>query len=164
MSAGFDWDADECGLGTVDAGGRVFLIAALGDCPDARAAAAEWCAQAIALGRTATVLSGADTDAVREAVDGARAGSRVMLAGAERDLMAAVAAVRAAGALPSEVTTHLTVRGGVAVFCPHCATAQDAAVAPGGRVRCATCGTVLEVRSHRSSHHGTYLGAVAEAA
>lgn len=161
MSTGFDYDRAGCAPGAVDSAGRVFLVVALGDCPDARRVVADWVAQAIALGRTVTAMAAADPDRVRDAVIDARAGTRVMLAGRERDLQAAVAAVRVAGALPCEVTTHLTGRGAVAVFCPHCATTRDAAVAPGDLVGCPTCGTLLEVRPHRSSHHGSYLGAVA---
>ncbi|MGW0173395.1 dimethylamine monooxygenase subunit DmmA family protein [Rhodococcus sp. NPDC003322] len=164
MSAGFDRGGVGGEPDAIDSAGRVFLVAALGRCPDGRRVAAEWVAQAIALGRTATVMIDADAERVRTAVLGASAGTRVMLAGPERDVMAAVAGVRAAGALPCEVTTHLTAPGAVAVFCPHCATAADTAAAPGDRVPCRSCGTVLEVRSHRSSHHGSYLGAVAEVA
>lgn len=162
MSIGFDHLQGENEPNGIDVTGRTFLVAALGDCPDARAVAADWVAEAMALGRAVTVLAGDDAGRLRSAVDDARAGTRVMLTGPERDLMAAIAVVRAVGALPSEVTTRVTARGGVAVFCPHCATAHDVAVVPGDHVECGTCGTVLEVRTHRSSHHGSYLGGAAE--
>lgn len=164
MSVGFD----PVGVGrepdTVDLTGRMFLIAALGQCPEARRVSGAWAAQAIGLGRGTTVLVDANAERVRAAVLGASAGTRVMLAGPERELMAALSGVRAAGALPCEVITHLTASGPVSVFCPHCANIQHAAAGPGDRLPCQECGTVVEVRAHRSSHHGCYLGAVAEAA
>lgn len=162
MSTGFDPAADD--PAAVDATGRTFLVAAVGRCPDGRRVATDWVAQAVALGRTATVMVDADARRIRDAVLGASAGTRVMFVGPEREVMAAVAAARAAGALPSEVIVHRTTPGAVTVFCPHCATTADTAAVPGDRLPCRSCGTVLEIRPHRSSHHGSYLGAVSEGA
>lgn len=145
----------------IDPAGRVHLVFCVGDCADARAAATAWAVQALATGRVATVVPAATTAEVAQFVRRARAGSRVLIAGPRREAMAAAAASRVAGALPCETTTYITAVQGISLFCPHCGETHDVDAEPGAVVACGSCGLDLEIRSHLSGHHGTYLGAVA---
>jgi hypothetical protein len=145
----------------LDRAGRAFLVLAASDCELARKAVRHWMADASELGRDAAALYDPTPGRAAEAVAALRAGSRILVAGPAAEAMAYTAAARQAGVLPCELITYVTSTVTLTVFCPHCETTQRADARPGDRISCAGCGISLEIRPHLSSHHGTYLGAVA---
>ncbi|MFD3812454.1 dimethylamine monooxygenase subunit DmmA family protein [Rhodococcus sp. NPDC058639] len=148
-------------LPEIDLTGRSFLIFRAGQCAAAEKAVRQWSSDAVIRGKDFTVVDDPALAHAEVLVENLRVGGRVMIAGPAPDAMALTAAARRAGALPCETVTHITESTTVAVFCPHCDTTHRVDAVPGDRVVCCACGIGLEIRPHLSSHHGTYLGAVA---
>jgi hypothetical protein len=147
----------------LDTTGREFLLITLGGCPDGRNTVIDWATQAIAAGRSVTVhvQDQLDLSQIEQAVTDSRTGTRIAVAGPEYDVMQALAAIQACGALPCEVRSYVTSAGTISLFCPHCAHTHRVETRPGSAHECPSCRLLLDIRVHRNSHRGSYLGSVA---
>ena len=147
----------------LDSAGREFLLISLGGCPDGRNTVIDWATEAIAAGRSVTVhvQDQLDLSRIEQSVAGSHTGARIAVAGPEYDVMQALAAIRACGALPCEVRSSVTSTGTISLFCPHCAHTHRVETRPGSAHECPSCRLLLDIRVHRNSHHGSYLGSVA---
>jgi hypothetical protein len=96
--------------------------------------------------------------ALVEALDRARVGVRIMVAGPELVVLDAARAARGAGALDAELTLHATHTGLKRIRCVHCHTDTRATVEVAETVRCAGCERDLVVYHHLSRRLGAYFG------
>jgi hypothetical protein len=115
---------------------------------------------------TCTTTGAADAavlEELAERVAGATVGWRLMLAGPEADVLAARAVAVDGGLFDAEIRTAVTGTEAKRVFCPHCRSTTEAAVAVGAETGCAGCGRRLFVYWHVSRRSGSYLGYMADA-
>ncbi|WP_206051823.1 dimethylamine monooxygenase subunit DmmA family protein [Nocardioides ferulae] len=96
--------------------------------------------------------------ALAAALERARVGVRVALAGPAGACLRLRAVALGAGAEDDEIHVHATEAGTAEVFCAHCSTATATAVGVDGVVPCTGCGRDLVVYHHVSRRLGQYLG------
>lgn len=147
---------------SLDPSGRSHLVVAVGSGAGVAGAVEGWLGEARDAGTALEVRRVADVDErcrgeLHAVLGGLRIGARVVLVGPEAAVMTLASWVRRLGVLPEEITTHVTTRGEVVVFCVHCEATATRQVSPGGVVACEGCGRELEVHDHPSGHRGSYL-------
>ena len=108
----------------------------------------------------------ADDDALRRLaaeIGGARVGWRLMVAGPEVDVLAAMAGATRLGALDAEIRAAVLDTGRRRVWCAHCRTTTETARPVSGEASCRGCGRRLHVYAHVSRRLGAHLGSAADA-
>ncbi|GAF43214.1 dimethylamine monooxygenase subunit DmmA family protein [Rhodococcus wratislaviensis] len=146
---------------SMDLSGRQYLLIAIGDDPSATAKVEKWARDLDSAHRAVALHSLPDGAGVADLIDTSTVGVRIMVAGAEYEVMQAVAVAREAGILPCELFIHISHVDVINVFCPHCDTATRATARPDHTIECSGCARDLLVRPHTSSHRAMYLASVA---
>jgi hypothetical protein len=117
--------------------------------------------------RDAVTITEATPEKVRRrlaaAVEAARVGVRVAVAGPAGDCLLVRGQLLSAGLEDDEITILPTGAGEIEVYCAHCRNVTRAAVAIGDVTPCAHCGLGLHVYHHVSRETGRYLGFQADA-
>ncbi len=140
----------------VDETGREFVLVGVPRCPVVDG----WAEQLTRLGRPCRRVEIAD---LQEALEQATVGVRVMIAGAEADVLAAAARCRAAGLADVELTLHATTSALRNVYCAHCTATSLLEAQVEDVVTCPSCRRRLTVFAHASARWGAYLGFAADA-
>ena len=137
--------------------GMSYLLVGVGE--QGRALAGSW---ASALPGRSTVICGDDareiSAAVRAALDSARIGLRVRLAGPAGACLSLRGLVLTAGAEEDELHVSAVGVGPIQILCAHCQAVTSAVAAIGDVVPCAGCGRGLAVYYHVSRRTGQFLG------
>lgn len=146
---------------SMDLSGRQYLLIAIGDAPGTTAKVDKWARDLASAHQAVALYSLPDGAGVEDLIDATTVGVRIMISGAEAEVMRAVAVARAAGILPCELFIHISHVDVINVFCPHCDTATRALARPDHTIECSGCARDLLVRPHTSSHRAMYLASVA---
>lgn len=101
--------------------------------------------------------------AMREALDTAKVGLRVLVAAPVGDCLALRGVASAAGLLDDELHFSPTGPGPLEVYCAHCGAVTSAVAAVDDIVACTGCERKLLVYYHVSRRTGQYLGFMADA-
>lgn len=148
----------------VDTAGRSFAVLSFGD---GRRVAERWVAsigpERALWTRHAERADDSVLAALREQVERARVGWRLMLAGPEADVLPAQSVALRHGAVPAEVRVHVTSTRDKRVHCPHCRDVTRADLAVDETVPCDGCDRELVVYHHVSRRLGAYLGFMVDA-
>ena len=102
-------------------------------------------------------------DRLRDHLERAEVGWRLLIAGPEAEVLAVQSEAVQVGAVASEIAAFVTDTATRRVRCAHCRTVHRGELSPGDTYRCAGCGYLLLVHPHLSRVHGAYLGARADA-
>jgi dimethylamine monooxygenase subunit A len=154
--------------GDIDSEGAAFLIIAASTEPEVRDVAQMWLTAATLTAPTRLLVVGSladdnDQQAVEQAVAEARTGVRIMVVGGQHDVLLTLAAARAAGALPQELTAFVTHTRDLPMYCAHCRDTHRVVGQPGEVVECPGCRTQVEIHLHHSAVRGSFLASSAEA-
>ncbi|WP_300458538.1 dimethylamine monooxygenase subunit DmmA family protein [uncultured Nocardioides sp.] len=149
----------------VDPAAAGVLVLALGVDPRVAEVATAWAdeAERVAPTRVVTVPEGIDGGAatVSAALTTARTGVRILVVGAQYDVLRGLALARGLGAGPRELSAYAVdagaARADLPVFCAHCRAVRRLHTTPGGTVDCTGCGRHLEVHGHHSASLGAFL-------
>lgn len=166
----------------VDPTGASQLVICLGHHPRAVAAAASWTSAAQQLAPTRSLaVTGYDeeTAVLDSALREARTGVRILVAGAQYDVLRTLALAREYGASPTELRSFVVdalEETDLPVYCAHCRdTFRMSGVRPGavpdvlngvlngGETTCPGCARRLEVHPHHSALRGSFLASDARA-
>ncbi|MFT4126164.1 MAG: DUF3445 domain-containing protein [Gordonia sp. (in: high G+C Gram-positive bacteria)] len=152
----------------VDAAGSSFLIVAIGDDPSTGHVARRWVGSAEAVGPTRLLVLDSltrpgDVAALRGALDETATGARILVVGGQYDVMTALAAARAAGAIAGELTAFVTHTRDLPLYCAHCRDTFRVTGTPGEIVGCPGCARALQIHAHHSAARGSFLASAADA-
>lgn len=152
----------------VDVEGRAFLIVAIGDDPSTAHVSRTWVGAAEAVGAThLLVLDAMDHDDDRAALEQHLAssvvGTRIMVAGGQFDVLAALAAARQRGAIAAELSAFVTAADDIGIYCAHCTATSRVVGGVGDVVTCPGCGLSVEIHQHHSATRGSFLASAADA-
>lgn len=101
--------------------------------------------------------------ALVEQVRAARVGWRLMISAPEASVARLMSAALAEGAVPGELTAHVSDEGARRVRCAHCTAVTVTEQELGATVECVGCRRGLLVYAHFSRHLASYLGFQADA-
>ncbi|KWX69072.1 hypothetical protein ASJ79_15075 [Mycobacterium sp. NAZ190054] len=152
----------------VDPCAAAYLVIAIGSAPRTADVAAGWVQTAQDRAPTRLlVLDSMDDEQCRAdlalALAGIRTGARIMITGGQYDVLTALAAARAAGATPAELTSFVVNTDDVPIFCAHCRGTFRVLAGPGDEVQCPGCARILEIHEHFASALGSFLASDARA-
>lgn len=149
-------------LGTplLDTSGTSFLIISYGDGENS-GVARSWLTEALEIGPAqwltfALFSSDAERQLSRTLTSSAN-GLRIMIVGAQFDVLQATALVLRSGALAEEIRCLVSDVSTVPIYCAHCRETNCVAGEPGDRVVCPGCARALEIHPHLSAARGSYL-------
>ncbi|MDL9935356.1 DUF3445 domain-containing protein [Gordonia sp. ABSL1-1] len=146
----------------IDTAGAGFLIVAIGGDAETGHVAATWVKAAEAAAPTRLlVLDSLDTDADRHTLDQVlhekRTGSRILVVGGQFDVLVALTAARAAGAIADELSAYVTDTSDLPMYCAHCHQTSRVVAGPGDVVVCPECDRNVEIHAHHSAVRGSFL-------
>lgn len=138
------------------------VVVAGGPDAEARASTAAWRTEAEEAGLDVVAIfpgpDGTAVPALKGALAGATAATRLVLAGDEAFLGRAYAAALECGLRPAEIRVHQTAGDARRVRCTHCGAITTTAAQVGATTDCSGCGAPLEVFHHYSRRHGAFMG------
>ncbi|UQX13592.1 dimethylamine monooxygenase subunit DmmA family protein [Candidatus Mycobacterium methanotrophicum] len=154
--------------GDIDSKGAAFLVIMAGAEPESRDVAQMWLTAAALTAPTRLLVVGSladdnDRQAVEQAVAEARTGVRIMVVGGQHNVLLILAAARAAGVLPQELTAFVTHTRDLPMYCAHCRDTHRVVGQPGELVQCPGCRSQVEIHSHHSAVRGSFLASSVEA-
>ncbi|MFW0794430.1 DUF3445 domain-containing protein [Gordonia sp. CPCC 205515] len=152
----------------VDPSAAAFLIVAVGHDPLTAQVSRTWVAAAEIAAPTRllvldTVEQETDRRALVAALGEAVTGTRIMIAGGQYDVLVALAAARAAGAIADELSSFVTDASDLPLYCAHCRHTYRTTGVPGDVVECRGCARQVEIHSHHSATRGAFLASAADA-
>lgn len=155
-------------MSAVDTTARSHLVVAVGTDARTREVAEAWVREAEAVTTTRLLVldsltAPSDRAALRAALDSARVGCRVLVAGGRYDVLQGLALAREAGAIPAELVGEITHTRDLPIYCAHCRDTFRVPGAPGGTMTCPGCRRVLVAHEHTSGVRGSYLASAASA-
>lgn len=154
--------------GAVDTTGSSYLVIAAGHDEAVSAVARQWVNDAEAVAPTLMLVIDSmadprDRGAVDRALGAVRVGVRILVAGGQHDVMVTLAAARAAGALPQELSAFVTHTRDLPLYCAHCRDTFRVEGQPGDVVECPGCTRPLEIHAHHSAALGSFLASATDA-
>ncbi|WP_146240029.1 dimethylamine monooxygenase subunit DmmA family protein [Prauserella flavalba] len=149
----------------VDHAGTSFAVMSFS--AEGRAVARRWAAALTATGAPVWAWHGDGATEralaeLRDRLDGATVGWRLMLAGPEADVLRARSLAVERDAIDAEIRVHVCGTGRKRVWCAHCGGTTETECEAGQAVACANCGRGLLVHDHVSRRHAAYLGVLAD--
>lgn len=154
---------------SLDPTGASYLVLCLGRHRYAAEVAAAWTAQAERIAPTRLIAStGPDDDgpAIDAAFVASHTGVRVLVVGAQYDVLRTLALAREHGLGPAELQSFVVDATGstdLPVYCAHCRATHRMVGEPGGEADCPGCGRHLEIHPHHSARRGSFLASDARA-
>lgn len=151
---------------TVDNTGTSFLVISFGQGENA-AAARKWLTEAATTGPVQWLtFENFDDDTNRQlgrVFTSSLNGLRIMILGAQFDVLQTVAVARRSGALEQEIQALVTDTADCPIYCAHCRATSRVRGGAGDTVTCPGCARTLEVHPHLSGTRGSYLASDARA-
>ncbi|NMD63444.1 UNVERIFIED_ORG: hypothetical protein FNL38_103316 [Nocardia globerula] len=156
------WDAERL---LSDPDGRYFTVASFGNRAhtDAAQVVGEHSGHRVSWLKLGPQWSAATSAVLQREFAAARVGWRLIVIGAEIEVLQARSAAIAAGAIPAEILTYVTGDAQRRVYCVHCRHVHRTDTPVGALSPCPRCRTDLFVYHHVSRRYGAYLGFMADA-
>jgi hypothetical protein len=144
----------------LDPGGTSFLIISYGKGENS-SVARQWLAEALEVAPVQWLTFTRFTpDAGRQlsrTLCSSRNGLRIMIVGAQFDVLQTTALALRSGALAEEVRGLASDISSLPIYCAHCRQTNCVTGEPGGRVACPGCARTLEIHPHLSAVRGSFL-------